>query len=235
MDQNSQAESERNTSLRQPLSSGEERAGGESGGLGLGDNSKFRKLFAPVISIGSGATVSVLVHQTSLVVALSIPKLVPLGPNEVRQLALHHHRQSLLLPGPPQERGDLESDRRQIVVRHDPAVLEDQPVAAATDFLAVRRHRVELVRQRPSRDDLAVLDHRRPLPEDEVDRPVDAAVAVELTLVLVVQRVLGSLEAAVEQCRLVSDRPERHRLMPLRPRFIAEGYCSSHEIFCFVC
>ncbi|GER55128.1 peroxygenase 2 [Striga asiatica] len=103
------------------------------------------------------------------------------------------------------------------------------PVAPLAYLPPVGRHRVELPRHRPPHNNLAVLDHRLSLSENEVHGPVYPAVAVELPVRLVIECVLVPLEAAVEYGRLVPQRPERHRLVPFRPRHVFERHRSRHK------
>nr|GMD80703.1 hypothetical protein Iba_chr13eCG4450 [Ipomoea batatas] len=88
------------------------------------------------------------------------------------------------------------------VLRHELAVLDHQPRRLREMRPSVRRHDVLLIVHRLPHHDRAVLEHRRRVAEDEIDRAGDDAVAVELT---------------------------RHRLMPLRPRRVLESHGFADE------
>lgn len=116
----------------------------------------------------------------------AVPLHVALGSDEISERALHHHGDGIRFPGAAQEGLRLEPLRPQILVGDDVAVVDDEAVAGFGELPAVGGDGVHLVGQRPPHDDLAVLDHAVPLPEDEVDGAVDAAVPVELPRSLVV-------------------------------------------------
>lgn len=91
------------------------------------------------------------------------------------------------------------------------------------------RYRVLLVAHGFPNEDVAVLEDRYGVAEDEVYGAVDVAVAVELALGVDVESVLVPLEAATVEHRVVAAGTESHRLVLLWPRRVLEGHVPCHE------
>lgn len=168
----------------------------------------------------TGAIIAVLPVPQRAQPVIPRPLQPPRRLHSGAQVRLHEHRPRVRLPWPA-EVGGIRCVNEAVV---------DRDARVLVGVLApLRRDRHLLLRQRPSRVDVAALQHGEPVPEDEVDGAVDVALAVELAEGVGVQGVLVALDAAPEEGRTVGVHSEGHRLVVLRPGCVTEGYVPGYE------
>lgn len=142
------------------------------------------------------------------------------GPVESR---FHDHRPRVLLPWPakivlrrPRRHGyaRIVDDNARVLVGVGPALRRDGGLLAANWLQDA---------------DVAVLEHRSGVAEDEVLGAGDVTIAVELALRVDVEGVLVAFEAAPVEHRVVRAGPERHGLVVLRSGRVLERHVPSNE------
>lgn len=130
------------------------------------------------------------------------PGKPPLGVNETVHHALQENCSRVILPGPAQER----AHPGQIFGRPHGAVLDGQTGVLVRVELALRSDGVLLAGHGLLGQDIAVLEDDRGVAEDEVHRPVDRALAVELAVGVCVECVLECVHGAPVEERLIGRR-----------------------------
>lgn len=91
------------------------------------------------------------------------------------------------------------------------------------------RDRVLLERHRLPGVDGAVLEDDGRVPEDEVDGPVNVALAVELALRVRIEGILIADDIAPVDHGVIRPDSEGHRLVLARPRPVLERYVTCNE------
>jgi hypothetical protein len=218
-----QARQERKSGGLQPEVPLEERNGGELNSLPPADDSHILPPDPPE-GPRAGPTVGILEVATGTEREASRPWHIPVGLDEVCQSGLHDHGSRVLLPWPPEVCRDLEPQWVELLLRHDPAVVDHQPGRLALVGSALRRHGVLLVVHGLPHDDQRVLDNRGGVAEDEVYGSRNHAVAVELSVGMHVQRVLVTIHSTVEEGRHVGLDVESHRLVSFRSSSVLETH-----------
>ena len=109
--------------------------------------------------------------------------------------------------------------------------MDDDAGVLVRVFSPLRGDGVFLVDDRSPDVDVAVLEKRHCVAEDEVDGAVDVTVAVELALGVDVEGVLIALEAALEEDGEVGARPEGHGLVFVGPGRVLECHAPRNEPF----
>lgn len=126
-----------------------------------------------------------------------VPLEPPFGVHQALHLAPHEHRPGISLPRPAKVAGEVPLDGNQVGGGGDLASLEDDPGVLVGVLTALRREdRGPLSRSGAAGVEVAPLQHRGRVAEDEVHRAVDVAVLVELAEGVGVERVLVAGEAA---------------------------------------
>jgi len=97
---------------------------------------------------------------------------------------------------------------------------------------AVRHDNVLLIRVGFPHNDPRVLDQGGAVPENEIHRAGDFAVAVELTMRVGVQRVLVPVHGAVEEGRPITLHAQRHCLVFHRAGSVLKRHRLCNETFC---
>jgi hypothetical protein len=110
----------------EPCGAVDERASGELLGLLPSDDAEPRPV-DPLAGAGAGAPVVVLGVVERLEPEVTVPRHVPLGLDKVGYGALHDDEARELLPRAAEVGGDLEAVREELLVRHEAAVLDDEP------------------------------------------------------------------------------------------------------------
>ncbi|BAS71206.1 Os01g0234433, partial [Oryza sativa Japonica Group] len=206
---------------RQPGVAADEPPDGELHGLLRQlDDAVARPWHAPADRrAGAGVAVLAVVERVR-----RAPRRVPgepAGGVDVARYVRHHvHRPRVRLPWPPEVRRRAAAPRRrrelELRRREEAAAVHGDAGALVRVAPPLRRDRVLLPRQRPPRPQRAVLQHHGGVPEHEVHRAGDVAVAVELPLRVRVQRVLVPQHGAPVHHRVVAAQQQRHRLVPRR-------------------
>lgn len=102
---------------------------------------------------GARSPVRVLREKASVEGEIPLPGHPPRGVDQVPQRGLHDHGPGILLPGPPQVRGDLEPRRVQLDLGHDAAVVDHDAGGLLGVAAPVGGHGVLLAVHGPPDDD----------------------------------------------------------------------------------
>lgn len=121
----------------------------------------------------------------------------PLGVDEALDVGLHDDRPRQLLPGAAEV--DLEGrvGLEQLLLGREGAALDDGDAGEVLLGAALRRHHAGLVRVGLAHDEVALLEDRDGVAEDEVNGAADLALAVQLAVDLRVQGVLVAVHVDV--------------------------------------
>ncbi|CAA7394999.1 unnamed protein product [Spirodela intermedia] len=188
--------------------------------LPVGDDVEPRPL-DPADDGGSRPRVHILAVVESVQGEVPRPWQPSLLPDPLPQIRLHHHSPRVLLPRPPQVRRWRRRRRRHggvFFLEDDVAGVDGEAGVLIRVLAAVGRHGVLLVGERSAGGDVAVLEDGGGVAKDEVDSAADAALAEELAQGVGVERVLVAGDLRAEVGGEVRVRPQRHRLVLLRPR-----------------
>lgn len=181
----------------------------------------------PVLRVGPGTVVHVLGVVDRARGGVAGPGQPPLGVDEPPHERGHVHRSRVDLPWPP----EVGPHVPQVPGGPEDGALDGDPGVLVRVAPALGGNCVLLALHRDLGPYVAVLQHNRRVPEDEVDRPVDVALPVELAVRVGIQCVLEGIELAPVEHRLVRCRHQRHRLMFARPRRVAEPHLACNKAF----
>nr|GMD13383.1 hypothetical protein Iba_chr07aCG12430 [Ipomoea batatas] len=144
----------------------------------------------PTGEISSWPAVPILCVPASVQCEVALPWRPTFRGDEAVNERGHDDCPGELLPWPSEVDFDGRGDALEGGIREDLAGLEDNAAHSSTVLSTLGRHHAGLILHWLPHDHLAVLEHGRRVPEDEVDGAGDGAAAVELAVGVGVEGVL---------------------------------------------